>query len=60
MYYTNGRSMKNTIGVVMNRLVGMGLNSLVTSEVFALHQPIVELLLLLIRQTKVYQGAALT
>ena len=25
MYHTNGRSIKNTIGVVVNRLVGMGL-----------------------------------
>ena len=25
VYHTNGRSIKNTIGVVMHRLVGMGL-----------------------------------
>ena len=25
VYHTNGQSIKNTVGVIMNRLVGMGL-----------------------------------
>ena len=31
VYHTNGRSVKNMIGVIVNRLVGMGLNAYIST-----------------------------